>query len=509
MPTFPAPRAWRAGSAVLAAFGAAALLPAQDLDRDISSIASDLKRLEVELAAGDPAAGDACAQQLIAKGEASASWILLNGVAWSIVDPHAEVGRRNLDLARRAVTLAGEFAGAAEPHVLDTLARVHAWEGDIEKAAAVQQRALALLPKSFMRGFRGVVAESAIEYGARLRAAAPPPAKAGPRVPAGCAPATAAVVDGWCKVVVHKATGVRLRFVAGGEYIIGMAPGDLDGLATSAQPEAPPYETFGEQPQRRVRVSPFYLAECEVSVEQWRKFAAATGYLTDAELDAAAVTALSLRFRKGSVKVEHCDLEATWVDPLPFFRAHRKFTLADAHPVTMVTWNDAMMFCALNGLRLPTEAEWEFAARGGSAARYWWGADPADGKDKDNLLDVPGPDYPLGATPPMSFPFHDGNCFYAPVDAFAPNPLGLRGTLGNVREWCADPGNFHPYDFLPADAVAVDPVMARVRDESQLYVARGGVWNSPPVSARVSARTLVRGPTCCVTIGFRPALKAN
>lgn len=251
----------------------------------------------------------------MAKGEADKSWVLLNGVARAIVDQGAKVGRRNLDLARPAATRAVELLPGPAPHAVDTLARVLAWEGDVAKAAELQRQVMAGLPKVFVHGSRGDLAHTAIEYDARLRASAPKPAASGPRVPAGCAPAAASAIEGWCKVVVHEATGLRFRFVAGGEYTIGMAPGDLDGLWVPY--EASVGETLydTEQPQRRVRVSSFYFAEHEVSFGQWRKFVAATGYTTDVELDGATVLAHTVQIDDaGRIRMQHGG-EATWEDP--------------------------------------------------------------------------------------------------------------------------------------------------------------------------------------------------
>ncbi len=490
-------------------FAACATAAAQDLAAELRVIEADLKPLRERLAAADPAAGDALARELAEKGEAEKSWLLLNGVAWSIVDPEAKVGRRNLALARRAAMRAVELSPGPAPQALDTLARVHAWEGDVDKAAELQRQVLAALPKDFVNGFRGDMAQAAIEYDARLPAAAPKPAAPGPRVPYGCVPAAASAIEGWCKVVVHKASGMRFRFVAGGECTIGMAPGDLDGLwlPSEADPVQPTFDT--EQPQRRVRVSSFYLAEHEVSVGQWRKFVAATGYRSDAELDASIVVVHSVHVDDtGRISVQYGS-DVRWEDPLPYYRQRGAYTLDDRHPVSLVTWSDAMMYCALSGLRLPTEAEWEFAARGGVAARYWWGADPAGGKDKDNLLGLPGPGHPLRGTAFKCFPYDDGHCFFAPVDALAPNPFGLRGMLGNVSEWCADPGNLRAYEHLPADGTAVDPVMPRSPDAPLMRTARGGTWGTPPSGARVSVRTFGIGSVCSVSIGFRPALSAR
>ena len=96
-------------------------------------------------------------------------------------------------------------------------------------------------------------------------------------MPTGCAPAAAAAVDGWCKVVVHKATGMRFRYVAGGEFAMGRGPGDVEDLLTPERKEKHARNLDADLPQRRVRVSPCYIAEQEASVAHWRKFVAATG----------------------------------------------------------------------------------------------------------------------------------------------------------------------------------------------------------------------------------------
>lgn len=497
----------RAGLAGLLAVAMALPLAAQSP----RSRSADVAKLQQLLADGAETASAERAASLFARAAAAKDAWLLNELAWAIVDPDAKVApRRDLELAMRAATLAVESGDWQTPNAIDTLARVHAWHGDFAKAAEVQRRAMALLPGAPVELARGVIAESMIEYEGRLRAAAPPPApRGGLRVPTGCAAASASGVDGWCKVVVHKATGMRLRLVAGGEFTMGASTGEADELAM-LDPVADRAEMIErEQPQRRVRVSSFYLAEQEASVAQWRRFVGASGYVTDAQLDGESPGGVSMVLETDQSIRANTLKDATWENPLPVFAGRGMYRLDERHPVAMVSWNDAMVFCAHFGMRLPTEAEWEYACRGGATTRFAWGDDPAGGKDKENVLDQPGASYPLAGRAAHRFPFHDGHCFYAPVDALPAGPWGLRSLHGNVSEWCADRANKCLLASFPADAVAVDPVGRRDPTLDHACVSRGGNWGSSPMHSRIAARRLHRIGARYAVVGFRPALSRN
>lgn len=102
----------------------------------------------------------------------------------------------------------------------------------------------------------------------------------------------------------------------------------------------------------------------------------------------------------------------------------------DEHPVVHISWNDAHAYCRWAGRRLPTEAEWEYASRGGlNGARYPWGDELIEDEWQCNIWQG---DFPGRNT------MADGWLPTAPVRSFAPNAFGLWQTVGNVWEWCAD-----------------------------------------------------------------------
>lgn len=195
------------------------------------------------------------------------------------------------------------------------------------------------------------------------------------------------------------------------------------------------YPADGEGPVRQVTLKPFWLDPYAVSNQRFAEFVAATGYCTEAE---------RLGWSFVFTGLLPADFPPTrGVAAAPWWRAvmganwrqpegpHSNLAGRADHPVVQVSWNDAVAYCAWAGLRLPSEAEWEFAARGGLVqARFPWGDErEPGGVHRMNVWQGPFPNHNTQA---------DGFYNTAPVSAFAPNGYGLYNMTGNVWEWCSD-----------------------------------------------------------------------
>ena len=193
----------------------------------------------------------------------------------------------------------------------------------------------------------------------------------------------------------------------------------------------------GEGPVREVAVGAFRIDAYAVTNERFAGFVEATGHVTEAErFGWSYVFAgfLPAALRRGAARPEQtpwwCAVPgAVWNSP-----EGPGSSVADRgdHPVVHVSWNDAAAYCRWAGGRLPGEAEWEYAARGGlERARYPWGDELTPGGE--HRCNIWQGHFPTRNTA------EDGYRGTAPVDAFAPNGFGLHNVSGNVWEWCADP----------------------------------------------------------------------
>lgn len=206
----------------------------------------------------------------------------------------------------------------------------------------------------------------------------------------------------------------------------------------------------GEGPARTVTVSPFAIARTAVTNAQFREFVRATGHVTDADrigwsyvFHATVTTEGRTRTvgRSGEAPWWLAVRGATWSRPEGPGSSWRH---RPDHPVVHVSWNDAAAYCRWSGTRLPTEAEWEYAAAGGlEGVRFPWGDDlEPGGTHRCNVWQGEFPHRDTAA---------DGYAGTAPVQTYPPNGFGLFQMTGNAWEWCADwwSGTWHAEPGAP------------------------------------------------------------
>ncbi len=250
-----------------------------------------------------------------------------------------------------------------------------------------------------------------------------------------------------------------------------------------------------ERPVREVRITrPFLMGVHEVTVGQFRSFVAATGYRTEAERDVAG--GYGIDFATAKVRQQS---GIDWLHP-----GFPSFEQGEDHPVLLVSWNDAEAFLDWlsekegRAYSLPTEAQWEYAARAGTQTDYFTGDDPASLCEAANIADAA-----LLRTVPATrghVAWDDGYPFTAPVGRFKANAFGLHDMHGNVWEWCAD-WYGEPYDHVsPVDDPAGPPV-------GRFRAIRGGGWFNGPGQNR-SAQRIYFDPSFryCLLSGFRVVL---
>jgi formylglycine-generating enzyme len=277
----------------------------------------------------------------------------------------------------------------------------------------------------------------------------------------------------------------------------------LDGgwfLMGSEEPSA--YALDGEGPVRQVCLPPYYLAACCVSNRQFGAFVDATGHVTDSER--AGWSYVFAGLLPPNFPPTRCIAGAEWWRQVPgaYWRRPEGWQSTldgrEDHPVVHVSWFDAKAYCDWAGMRLPTEAEWEYGARGGLDGRQFpWGDVLRPGGE--HRMNVWQGRFPVENTR------SDGYLATAPVTAFPPNRFGLFNMTGNVWEWTGD-------WFSPTwhrDAPRVNPSGPPT---GKRRTVRGGSYlchASYSYRCRVSART-ARPPSGCMgDVGFRCALSVS
>ncbi|WP_066191785.1 MULTISPECIES: formylglycine-generating enzyme family protein [Gracilibacillus] len=276
-------------------------------------------------------------------------------------------------------------------------------------------------------------------------------------------------------------------YLSGGEFLMGTD--DEEG-----------FKTDGEGPVEKVKVDPFYIDETTVTNQQFQAFVKETGYQTEAERFSWSFVFHLFVAKDFPGKVQQVPQTPWWLatEGAYWYQPEGEGSNLDGrmdHPVIHVSWNDAIAYCQWAGKRLPTEAEWEYAARGGLVQkRFPWGDElTPNGEHYCNIWQG-------------EFPRHnteeDGYVGTAPVQSFSPNDYGLYHMSGNVWEWCAN-----TFQIDRQGKADQEPV-----DGNLLKVMRGGSYlchHSYCNRYRVAARSSNTVESSSGNIGFRCVKTAN
>lgn len=257
------------------------------------------------------------------------------------------------------------------------------------------------------------------------------------------------------RLVLQEDTGLVFVLLPAGTFWMGAQGTDPD------KPNYDPQARAEEGPVREIAVSAFFLSKYEMTQGQWLRFVGSRPSI---------------------------------------YQSPNRMVPSLLHPVEQVSWNSSKEVCERLDLVLPTEAQWEYGARGGTSSVWWTGderesllgvANLADqaaargGADWDTIMDWPELD--------------DGYCVHAPVDRFAPNPFGLHNVHGNVLEWCPD--GVYRTNF--SQASEEEPVSDPAGFASRIF--RGGSFDYAAAQARSAKRFVATPDHLGGNVGLRPA----
>ena len=304
--------------------------------------------------------------------------------------------------------------------------------------------------------------------------------------------------------LVDLGHGVTLEvvYLPPGEFMMGSTPEErawATGIEGGATPGTPRESYEGDARLTRVQ-NGFWIGRTEVSVGQFRRFIDETGYVTDAEKPGGETQVFDpewdgYHWTTQEVHPWKSMKGKSWRDP------NWGFPQRDAFPVVCVSWNDGRAFCEWltrrereagrlpsgQTFRLPTDAEWEYACRGGRPrAFFWWGNEIEEGEGRLNISAI---DFLPGRSrtwPLAKAPWSDGFPFVSPVDHYGErgrNGFGLADMCGGVWEIVLD--HFDPLGAHEAPHFV---------DKDPHPVCRGGNYFDVPGNARCAVRLGLQGP---------------
>jgi formylglycine-generating enzyme required for sulfatase activity len=268
-------------------------------------------------------------------------------------------------------------------------------------------------------------------------------------------------------------TDMEFVWVPGGCYEMGQTENERQELLKAAGDEHYKKYFSDELPRHKICVDGLWMGKHEVTRGQFRRFIDETGYQTDAD--------------KGGYSW-------MWTDSGTGFRWEKKegynwqktgFKQDDNHPVVDVSWNDAKAFLKWlsdkkgNNVRLPTEAEWEYACRAGTQTTRFWGNNPDDACNYANVHDITSKR--VNEFTWNNHTCNDGYANTSPVGNFKPNNFGIYDMLGNVWEWCE---GWYDTDYYKKSPKQNPKGPSR----GSYRVLRGGSWGNDPWFVRCADR---------------------
>lgn len=286
-------------------------------------------------------------------------------------------------------------------------------------------------------------------------------------------------------IKIREKDEMPMVYIPAGEFIMGSSFFESIVLSGSKL-----FIFSDQRPKHKVYLDAYWIDQTEVTVGMFKKFVTATGYKTNAERENWGKP-----WRNGPKEKEWPKISGTnWLHP-----QGPESIADDTHPVIQVSWEDAMAYCNWIGGTLPTEAQWEKAARGTDGRRFPWG-DDFDG----NLLNYGDKQCPVKRWRDVKY--DDGYAYTSPVGNYpaGASPYGVLDMAGNVWEWV--------YDWYDGNYYEVSPHQNPMGPESGYVRAmRGGSWYDAHAEGWVNCLVRHQNPSTdrYEDVGFRCVMSGN